>query len=148
MTTSLLMSKISNITSIAGFRGGARQSPTPARPARSQHQRSESRHASNERLFIQVVDSSDPDLIGRTLSCYTFETSANGLRLATDTRIPITSRLDLWVNISTRPGKFFLAGEVRWVREEAGADFLVGVELQPGTATDIEAWREIHNQHN
>ena len=58
--------------------------------------------------------------------------------------------LDLWVDVSSRPGKFFLAGEVRWSRPTSEVDesgtplWFVGVQLKSGAATDIVDWRDYH----
>jgi Tfp pilus assembly protein PilZ len=97
---------------------------------------------SDERLFTQVVLSADePDLVGTTLSCVAVNLSVGGIQFRTDTPLPMGALLDLWVDISSRPGKFFLAGEVRWTRpgpDEGGRPgWFVGVQLKSGAATDI-----------
>ena len=58
--------------------------------------------------------------------------------------------MDLWVDVSSRPGKFFLAGEVRWSRptgnfdDDGQQEWFIGVQLKSGAATDIVDWREFH----
>jgi len=95
------------------------------------------RRASSERLFAQVVQSNYNDLVGTTLSCEAIDISANGLKIAADRTLPVGCVLDLWVDDSRKPGKFFLSSDVRWSGENE-----FGVQLHNGTATDIEAWRK------
>jgi len=117
---------------------------------RSLDKRMHPRLETDDRLFTQVVLSTDdPDLVGTTLSCTAINMSVGGIQFATTTPLPIGALLDLWVDISSRPGKFFLAGEVRWARpadaDEAGdAAWHIGVQLKSGAATDILGWREYH----
>jgi Tfp pilus assembly protein PilZ len=105
---------------------------------------------SNDRLFTQVVLSADdPDLVGTTLSCSAVNMSVGGIQFRTNSPVPIGALLDLWVEIGTRQGKFFLAGEVRWTRPgepqpDGAPTWLVGVQLKPGAATDIVNWRDFH----
>ena len=106
---------------------------------------------SDDRLFTQVVLAADePELVGATLSCTAVNMSLGGIQFKTTQPVPIGTLLDLWVDVSSRPGKFFLAGEVRWSRptsdlDENGTELhFVGVQLRPGAATDITDWRDFH----
>ncbi|MFK7914546.1 MAG: PilZ domain-containing protein [Pseudomonadales bacterium] len=104
---------------------------------------------SEDRLFTQVVLSADdPDLVGTTLSCSAVNLSVGGVQFRTNAQVPASSLLDLWIDVATRPGKFFLAGEVRWCRpvvaEDGSPEWLVGVQLKSGAATDILDWRDYH----
>jgi len=136
MTTSLLMAKI---TRFIGIRKSLLQTAPP-----SSAQRRETRQPNLEKLFVQITACPDPDMTGITLSCNTRETSAGGLRIVAGTCVPIGSRLDLWVNIRSRPTKYFVTGEVRWVSPADGDDYDMGIELDASAATDIDAWREFH----
>lgn len=125
----------------------------PSRPTRSRDdKRMHPRIESDDRLFVQVVlSAADPDLVGTTLSCKAVNLSVGGIQFRADAAIPNGALLDLWVDIRSRPGKFFLAGEVRWSRtlgeSQAVEDgFLIGVQLKSGAATDILDWREFHAQ--
>ncbi|MEZ5560514.1 MAG: PilZ domain-containing protein [Pseudomonadales bacterium] len=117
---------------------------------RSLDKRMHPRLDSEDRLFTQVVLSADdPDLVGTTLSCTAINLSVGGIQFRTDAPVPTGALLDLWVDISTRPGKFFLAGEVRWSRPATSdpsgeREWFIGVQLKSGAATDIAAWREYH----
>ena len=106
---------------------------------------------SDDRLFAQVVLATDePNLVGSTLPCNAINMSMGGIQFKTTTQVPVGTLLDLWVDVSSRPGKFFLAGEVRWSRpigefDERGQEiFFVGVQLKSGAATDILDWRDYH----
>jgi hypothetical protein len=107
-------------------------------------QRGELRKFSGERLFVQITQSNDQDLLGITLSCTTTDASSHGIKFVSDQFIPVGCLLDLWVDDNTRPGKFFLSGDVRWTQKVGHAKTIVGVRLQEGLATDIDTWREIH----
>lgn len=131
-----------NVIDLAAVRVRTRQ--------RSLDKRMHPRLESDDRLFTQVVLSADhPELVGTTLSCTAINMSIGGIQFATDTPLPIGALLDLWVDISSRPGKFFLAGEVRWVRpgdpdDPAHPEWCIGVQLKSGAATDILDWRDYH----
>lgn len=119
--------------------------------ASAQDQRLHPRLESDDRLFSQVVLSSDqPDIVGTTLSCTAVNLSVGGIQFRTNAPVPAGSLLDLWVDVSSRPGKFFLAGEVRWSRPTGNRDlkgeqeWFIGVQLKSGAATDIVDWRDYH----
>ncbi|MFT4633869.1 MAG: hypothetical protein ACJARY_002936 [Candidatus Azotimanducaceae bacterium] len=142
MTTSQLMSKLFNLPEQRP------QMPERATEkltrSKTLHQRSEYRRTSVERLFIQIVDCTNAEKIGTTVSCHSTESSARGLRICADEHIPAGSRIDLWVNISARPGKFFLSADVRWSSQPENGLYQFGVELINGPATDTAAWRALH----
>lgn len=131
-----------NIIDLSTVRVRARQ--------RSADKRLHPRLDSDDRLFTQVVLSSDdPELVGTTLSCTAVNLSVGGLQFRTSAPLPVGALLDLWVDISSRPGKFFLAGEVRWTRPgrpdaDGNASWNIGVQLKSGAATDILHWRDYH----
>jgi Tfp pilus assembly protein PilZ len=121
------------------------------RAASTQDQRLHPRLESDDRLFTQVVLSADqPELVGTTLSCTAVNLSVGGIQFRTSAAVPPGSLLDLWVDVSSRPGKFFLAGEVRWnrptgeVNAKGTEEWLIGVQLKSGAATDIMDWRDFH----
>ncbi len=106
---------------------------------------------SDDRLFSQVVLAADaPDMVGETLACRAVNMSMGGIQFKTSEAVPVGTLLDLWVDVASRPGKFFLAGEVRWSRptseyDENGAELhFIGVQLKSGAATDILDWRDFH----
>lgn len=106
---------------------------------------------SDDRLFTQVVLAAEkPDIVGMTLSCAAVNMSVGGIQFRTTEPVPVGTLLDLWVDVASRPGKFFLCGEVRWSRPTGERDtnglelHFIGVQLKTGAATDISDWREFH----
>lgn len=137
-TSSLLMSKVVDI-SAARRRRAERESRMKDN---GPDKRRELRRSSNDRLFVQIVKSHDQELVGTTISCRALDVSAGGLRIQAATLIPAGCQLDLWVDNSAGPGKFFLSSEVRWARIlDGGCE--AGVELYDGAATDIAEWRQL-----
>jgi hypothetical protein len=121
------------------FPGMAVAAPVPQGAER----RREPRFACREKLFVQVIlCGSQPELVGRTFSARTVDVSASGISFCGAELLPPDALVDLWVDMSNRPGKFFLSGRVRWSRENGEAT-VVGVELDSGAATDIDAWRAL-----
>ena len=123
-----------------------------ARRLSTNDKRMHPRLESDDRLFTQVVLAAEqPELVGSTLSCTAVNMSVGGIQFKTTEPVPIGTLLDLWVDVSTRPGKFFLAGEVRWSRptgelDENGNELhFIGVQLKSGAATDILDWRDYHS---
>lgn len=139
MATSLLLSRIIDFTKV---RNRWRTQPEKGNAVDYHEQRREPRRQSNDRLFLQIVQSEEKDLVGRTLSSTLVDASASGLKVASDQHIPVGCIIDLWVDDSAKPGKFFLSSEVRWIREHQPGAFTLGVELLESAATDIQRWRE------
>lgn len=143
MTTSLLLSKIIDLNDARRQRAERQVS----RAMTDTHERREAyRRDSSDRLFVQIVNCADnPDLVGTTVSCSAVDVSAGGLKVSADRFIPAGCELDLWIDIRSRPGKFFLSSDVRWSRQANGSGTCeFGVELHEGVATDITEWRAIN----
>ncbi len=138
MAASLLMSKIVKLADAR--RNVQAQDSQQVRVERPELRR-EYRRTSSERLFAQVVKSDDQDMVGVTLSCHAADVSAHGLRIVSSSPVPAGSALDLWVDDTRKPGKFFLSSDVRWVGEDEGGSYHLGVTVHDGAATDFEAWR-------
>lgn len=106
--------------------------------------RVDTRTASNERLFVQVTSSEEQHLVGATFSCYALDVSSSGLRIASEAPIPEGSKIDLWVESSRRPGKYFLTSNVCWSEAASNGDCFMGIELIESPTTDIDQWRLDH----
>lgn len=119
----------------------------PVLERRSRHtddRRRESRFICRERLFVQVVLCPEqPALVGRTEAGRVVDVSARGIHFHCDLALPVDTLVDIWVDISSRPGKFFLSGKVRWSDEGVAGSRGIGVQLEEGPATDISAWRAL-----
>ncbi|MFT6432787.1 MAG: hypothetical protein ACJAVI_000825 [Candidatus Azotimanducaceae bacterium] len=107
--------------------------------------RQETRHSSHERLFVQVVECDDQKLIGMTVSCDSVDVSVGGLRISSETHIPEGSQVDLWIDVNSGPGKFFLTSDVRWSKTTNDGNYLFGAQLRDGAATDINEWRALQS---
>lgn len=106
--------------------------------------RDEDRMPCQSRLFVQITASEETDLVGTTFSCHTQDVSTGGLCITSEAYIPSGAKLDLWVENSTRPGKYFLTSDVRWVEALEGERYMLGLELRESPTTDIDLWREDH----
>ncbi|MFM8355887.1 MAG: PilZ domain-containing protein [Gammaproteobacteria bacterium] len=117
--------------------------PHAHRRPRAEDKRAFPRLGSEDRLFAQVIECINmPELVGATVACQAVDVSIGGLQFTCKWRIDAPARLDLWVESSDRPGRFFLVGEVRWCRPHpAGSLFNIGVQLRAGAASDFVHWR-------
>lgn len=130
-----------NVIDLAEARQRLRRRSISRARANGHDQRLHTRHPREDRLFVQVISSPDnPNLVGNTLSCTATDMSVGGMQFEASTPLPPGTLLDLWVDIRSRPGKFFLAGEVRWVASSVDGIWRLGVELRDGAATDIIEW--------
>ncbi len=142
MSASLLMSKIVNLNDARKKKRSLSELCNTGSDPREK--RSEIRKPSSERLFVQIVSCpDDPELVGTTVSCATLDVSVSGLKVKSYEFIPVGCQLDLWIDISTRHGKFFLTCDVRWTQQvdEEGDLYHFGVALHDAGATDIDDWR-------
>ncbi len=107
---------------------------------RRQHLRLES----DEKLFFEITGcDQNESLLGTTLLCSAVDASADGLKLySTENAIYPGIRLDLWVNIDGRPGRYFLSGKVRWSMP-AEDGHCAGVQLLELDNTDIRDWQAL-----
>lgn len=103
------------------------------------------RQPRDERVVVQIVSSTRDTLPpGTVVRCSTKDVSAEGLRIQLDQKVPEGFHLELWVEISNHPSKFYLAGEVKWCQEiEEGKRYLVGVSLAEGKTEDLDQWRTL-----
>ncbi len=110
----------------------------------SKEQRQHSRQSRDERVVVQIVSSTRDALApGTVVRCATRDVSSRGMRLQLDQQVPEGSQLELWVEISDHPTKFYLAGEVKWCRElDEGKHYLVGLELTEKDAEHLKQWQE------
>jgi hypothetical protein len=113
--------------------------------ASNKERRQHTRHLRDERVVVQIVSSTRDTLPpGTVVRCSTKDVSRRGLRIQLDQRVPEGFHLELWVEISSHPTKFYLSGEVKWCQEvEAGKRYMVGVELTEGKTEDLELWDKV-----
>ena len=113
--------------------------------SKNQDRRQHSRQPRDERVVVQIVSSTRDTLPpGTVVRCSTKDVSANGLRIQLDQSVPEGFLLELWVEVSNHPTKFYLAGEVKWCQElDDGKRYLVGVELKEADTEDFKQWQEV-----
>ena len=113
--------------------------------SKNQDRRQHTRQPRDERVVVQIVSSTRDTLPpGTVVRCSTKDVSANGIRIQVDQRVPEGFLLELWVEVSNHPTKFYLFGEVRWCRELGeGNRHLIGIELKDGETEDLKQWREV-----
>ena len=86
MTTSV---QLTNNISLASFRDERRElNPSKYYSHERHEQRREFRRESNERFFLQIVQSSDADQVGTTISSMAIDVSASGLKILTSQNLP------------------------------------------------------------
>ncbi len=103
------------------------------------------RQPRDERVVVQIVSSTRDTLPpGTVVRCSTKDVSSQGIRIQLEQQLPEGFQLELWIEISNHPSKFFLAGEVKWCEElDEGKRYLVGVELKAGDTDDFKQWQEV-----
>ena len=113
--------------------------------SKGQDRRQHARQARDERVVVQIVSSTRDTLPpGTVVRCSTKDVSPQGLRIQLDQQVPEGFQLELWVEISNHPSKFYLAGEVKWCQEvEESKRYLVGVELTEGKTEDLVMWQDV-----
>lgn len=113
--------------------------------SKNQDRRQHSRQTRDERVVVQIVSSTRDTLPpGTVVRCSTKDVSANGLRIQLDQSVQEGFLLELWVEVSNHPTKFYLAGEVKWCQElDEGKRYLVGVELKEADTEDFKQWQEV-----
>ena len=118
----------------------------PKNPDRRQH----ARQPRDERVVVQIVSSTQDTLPpGTVVRCSTKDVSPNGIRIQLDQRVPEGFALELWVEVSGHPTKFFLAGMVKWCQElDEGKRYLVGIELKDAATEDFKQWQELLGLNN
>lgn len=117
--------------------------------SKGKDRRQHARQARDERVVVQIVSSTRDTLPpGTVVRCSTKDVSPQGLRILLDQKVPEGFQLELWVEISNHPSKFYLAGEVKWCREvEESERYLVGVELTEGKTEDLNLWQDVLAQN-
>lgn len=111
----------------------------------SKDRRQHTRQPRDERVVVQIVSSTRDTLPpGTVVRCAAKDVSSQGIKIQLDQQLPEGFLLELWIEISSHAGKFFLAGEVKWCQElDEGKRYLIGVELKEGETEDFKLWQEV-----
>ena len=104
----------------------------------------------DERAFVQLtqcIDNSRLDFHAM-IPCRVLNISSSGVQI--ESKEPITSGvlLELWIELESYRGRFFLTGKVRWSQErnENGKRWLIGVQLIETNDSDYGEWLK-HCRH-
>ena len=144
MARSSILSKIVQLSDVRMQRGTRNRSVVDAMGTRNVERRIQERLESDEALFVQIVACENSDLVGTTVSCTALDVSIDGMRIASKAEIPEGCKLDIWVDVMNKPGKFFLTSDVRWSKPVNNGHYEIGIELGEGATTDISEWRKLH----
>jgi hypothetical protein len=111
----------------------------------NQDRRQHTRQPRDERVVVQIVSSTRDTLPpGTVVRCSTKDVSPTGIRIQLDQQVPEGFHLELWVEVSNHPTKFYLSGEVKWSRElDQAGRYLVGIELKDADTEDFKQWQEV-----
>jgi Tfp pilus assembly protein PilZ len=115
-----------------------------------QDRRQHTRQKRDERVVVQVASSTHDTLpAGTVVRCSTKDVSPSGLRIRLDHQVPDGFLVELWVEVSNHPTKFYLAGEVMWCQElEDKKHYLIGVKLKDGETDDFKKWQEVFESND
>ena len=98
---------------------------------------------------VEIVIDSAPgakDLDGKSVMCRTRDISLRGVRLLTDTALPVGAYLKLRIKLPRQAERYRQAGKVVWCRPgtdpDAGAAFHAGIEFSVSGSPDFDAWRK------
>lgn len=112
--------------------------------SKNSNRRRHARQPRDERVVVQVASSTRDTLPpGSIVRCSAKDVSATGMRLQVNQQVPEGCSLELWVEVSNHPTKFYLCGEVKWCRELDETDrYLIGIELNDGESEDFKQWQD------
>ena len=109
-----------------------------------ENQRKTSRFARQDRLMAQVTASmQSTESEKMSWPAKTLDISRRGLRIMSNSSLPIGSVVDLWIEIAGLKGKFYLNSEVRWSKLDHRLGYIMGVELREGLGSDIGHWERL-----
>lgn len=115
----------------------------------AQDQESERRQSSrllkDEKLYIQILAASEaPDLVGETQTCTSVDISATGIKLEVSQEVPVDSEVEMWVDVKSIAGKYYLYGIVKWCYSYDAENniFHIGIEFQDKSLTDFQQWHQ------
>ena len=114
--------------------------PSPKQEEKMANLRLEPRIENDVNVEITVMESSDPSLIKKTVAGRTLDLGLHGMRVTTELKIPVGSKLKLVVaKVPTSGNSYHLFGELRW-NSDLAAGFLFGIKLEE--TEEFEIWRE------
>ena len=108
----------------------------------SQEQRQEYRLNTQLTVFIELIAAIDTSP-GTIVISKSLDISANGLRVISNSDIPVGNILNSCIQLDNSTRRFILITEVKWSRPyEVNGEYLIGLSLFESENTDIQAWKE------
>ncbi len=115
----------------------------------SQEQRKDERLNKEEKVYIEVLSSSDDTTDDNLmLACTTRDISKSGLKIQSSYPFIINSILELLINFESGGYKFLLTGEVKWLENLQGEQYIAGFELVEAEHSDIIVWQKMFSEEN
>lgn len=68
-----------------------------------------------EEVLVDIIDSSDTNLVDTSMACKTLDVSEYGMKVVIGVTVPVDSRLGLRLDLTS--DLYRLEGEVRWINE-------------------------------
>lgn len=103
--------------------------------------REERKHFQTE-ATIQVMESTDPDLVGLALETKIMDVSTFGLRLGCD-RLLHECELGIWIELADESDSFFLTTVIRWASWRPDEGCQIGLELIENPLSDQGKWTDL-----
>ena len=103
------------------------------------NRRAEPRRLFNQQATIQVMESSDAEILGLTLETTIIDVSTHGLRMACD-RFLHECSLAIWLDLADESGSLFLTTAVRWASWNEEDGFQIGLELIDNPLSELDKW--------
>jgi hypothetical protein len=103
--------------------------------------RREVREEFDKNATLQIIESSDTELVGETIETTIADISSTGFRLE-GSRSLGECTVGVWIDLADESESFFLAAAVRWSTFEDGS-YQIGLELIDHALAERERWLEL-----
>lgn len=107
-----------------------------------ENRRKEPRRLFNTEATIQVMESSDSELVGLSLETTIVDVSTLGLRLSCSQFLHECS-VGIWIDLADYTETYFLTANIRWTSWNETDGFQVGLEFIENPLSDQERWNEL-----
>lgn len=94
-------------------------------------------------VFIELVSRQvGTDESGKVAQCKTLDVSRGGLRVSLEYELVVGAILQIGVELPDSDDTLYLAGEVRWCRQDPGPElsWSAGFALLNANGSDIDSW--------
>ena len=97
------------------------------------------------RVFIELLAPGVDATEGEVVACTATDISRSGLRVCLGRELTVGAILQIGAEVPQQEDTLYLAGEVKWCRQDGSATEIwsVGFELLNASDSDIESWRSI-----